>query len=81
MILVGNPEQEIKKVYDFLNLPYYRHRFTDLDQITINGIQYNDNAVGNNMHTIRTDKIMKIDNDYKSMIPERFVKEYGHITF
>ena len=79
--LVQNPEQEIKKVYSFLNIPYYQHRFVNLDQITVNGIQYNDNAVGNNMHTIRTDKIMKLDNYYKSMIPKRFIKEYGHITF
>ena len=79
--LVQNPEQEIKKVYSFLNIPYYQHRFVNLDLLTVNCIQYNDNAVGNNMHTIRTDKIMKLDNYYKSMIPERFVKEYGHITF
>jgi len=79
--LVQNPEQEIKKVYSFLNIPYYQHRFVNLDQITVNGIQYNDNAVGDNMHTIRTDKIMKLDNYYKSMIPKRFIKEYGHITF
>ena len=79
--LVENPEQEIKKVYSFLKLPYYQHRFTDLDQITVNGLQYNDSIMGKNMHTIRTEKIMKVDNYYKSMIPERFVKEYGHITF
>ena len=34
--LVQNPEQEIRKVYTFLNLPYFNHRFIDLDQITIN---------------------------------------------
>ena len=79
--LVQNPEQEIRKVYDFLNLPYFNHHFIDLDQITVNGLQYNDGIVGKNMHTIRTEKIMKVENYYKSMIPERFVKEYGHITF
>ena len=79
--LVQNPEQEIRKVYDFLKLPYYPHYFTNLEQVTVNGLQYKEDIVGKNMHTIRTDKIMKIDNDYKSMIPERFVKEYGHITF
>jgi hypothetical protein len=79
--LVKNPEQEIRKVYNFLKLPYYPHRFTDLDQITVNGLQYNDRIVGKNMHTIRTEKIMKVENYYKSMIPERFVKEYGHIRF
>ena len=79
--LVVNPEQELRKVYTFLNLPYFPHRFTDLDQITVNGLQYNDRIVGKNMHTIRTEKIMKVENEYKKLIPERFVKEYGHIRF
>ena len=45
---------------------------------TINAIYENNFK---NMHTIRTEKIMKVDNYYKNMIPERFIKEYGHITF
>tara|TARA_B100000029_G_scaffold423537_1_gene430773 strand:- start:265 stop:849 length:585 start_codon:yes stop_codon:yes gene_type:complete len=80
--LVVNPEKEIRKVYTFLNLPYFSHRFTDLNQVKVNGISYNDTIVGNNMHTIKTDKIISMDNSkYKNMIPERFVKEYGHIRF
>ena len=80
--LVINPEQELRKVYTFLNLPYFPHTFTNLNQVMINGVSYNDSIVGKNMHTIRTDNIMNIDNSkYKKMIPERFVKEYGHITF
>ena len=66
---------------NFLNLPYFPHRFTDLDQIKVNGLSYNDNVVGNNMHTIRTQNVHKVDNPYKNMIPERFIKEYGHIRF
>jgi hypothetical protein len=79
--LVENPEREIRKVYDFLKLPYFNHHFIDLDQITVNGLQYKDDIVGKNMHTIRTEKIMKVENEYKKLIPERFVKEYGHIRF
>jgi hypothetical protein len=79
--LVINPEKELRKVYTFLNLPYFPHKFIDLDQITVNGLQYNDGIVGENMHTIHTEKIMKVENQYKSMIPERFIKEYGHIRF
>ena len=79
--LVINPEKELRKVYTFLNLPYYQHQFTNLNQIIVNGLQYNDSIVGKNMHTIRTEKIMKVENEYKNKIPERFVKEYGHITF
>ena len=79
--LVINPEKELRKVYTFLNLPYYSHKFIDLDQMTVNGLQYNDSIVGKNMHTIRTEKVMKVENEYKKLIPERFIKEYGHIRF
>ena len=54
---------------------------TNLNQIIVNGVQYNDSIVGKNMHTIRTEKVMKVENKYRNKIPERFVKEYGHITF
>ena len=79
--LVKNPEKEIKKVYNFLSLPYFKHYFTNLEQVILNGTQYNDSVVGRNMHTIRTDKVMKVENLYKDKIPQRFIKEYGHITF
>ena len=79
--LVTQPEKELRKVYTFLNLPYYQHQFTNLNQIIVNGLQYNDSIVGKNMHTIRTEKVMKVENEYKNKIPQRFVKEYGHITF
>jgi hypothetical protein len=79
--LVTQPEKELRKVYNFLNLPYYPHTFTNLNQLVVNGVQYNDSIVGKNMHTIRTEKVMKVENKYKNKIPERFVKEYGHITF
>ena len=79
--LVIDPEKELRKVYTFLNLPYYQHQFTNLNQIIVNGVQYNDSIHGENMHTIRTEKIMKVENEYKDMIPERFVKAYEHIRF
>jgi hypothetical protein len=79
--LVKNPKKEIKRVYHFLNLPYFKHYFTNLDQIILNGIQYNDSVLGENMHTIRTDKIMKVENLYKDKIPQQFIKKYGHIKF
>ena len=79
--LVQNPEQEIKKVYTFLNLPYFPHKFIDLDQLMINGIKYNDDFIGKNMHTIRTKEIKKVINPYKDMIPERIKQKYGHIKF
>jgi hypothetical protein len=76
--LVKNPKKEIKRVYKFLNLPYFKHHFVNLDQVVLNGVAYNDSVLGNNMHSIRTDKIMKVKNIYKKLVPEKYKrKNYG----
>ena len=78
--LVSNPEQCINEVYKFLDIPFFQHKFFDLDQININGIGYNDGIVGKNMHTIR-DEIKKEYNPYIEKIPQRIKEKYGHIRF
>ena len=78
--LVQNTEQEIRKVYNFLNIPYYPHQFQNLQQININGLGYNDGVVGKNMHTIRNE-IKKEYNPYIEKIPQRIREKYGHIKF
>ena len=78
--LVQNPEEEINKVYTFFNTPYFKHRFFDLDQIQVNGMEYNDGIVGKNMHTIRNE-IKKEYNPYIEKIPQRIREKYEHIKF
>ena len=78
--LVTQPEKEIRRVYEFMNLPYFNHTFKDLKQININGIGYDDTVVGKNMHTIRTE-VKKEYNPYINKIPERIRKKYEHIKF
>ena len=78
--LVTQPEQEIKKIYNFIGEPYFNHTFKDLKQININGIGYDDTVVGKNMHTIRTE-IKKENNIYLNKIPERIRQKYEHIKF
>jgi len=76
--LVNQPEIEINKIYDFLEIPRFNHNFKSLNQFKINGIGYDDTVVGNRMHTIR-EEIRKENNPYKSMIPQRIIDKYGHI--
>ena len=78
--LVTKPEEEIKKVYNFFEIPYFQHRFFDLDQIQVNGMGYNDGIVGKNMHTIRNE-IKKEYNPYIKKIPQRIREKYEHIKF
>ena len=78
--LVAQPEQEIRKVYQFMGLPYFNHKFEDLQQVEVNGMKYDDTIVGKNMHNIRL-VVRKVHNPYIDKIPERIRQKYGHIRF
>ena len=78
--LVVQPEQEFKKIYEFINEPYFEHKFQDLQQVEVNGIKYDDTIVGKNMHTIRN-VVRKIPNTYINKIPKRIRQKYEHIRF
>ena len=77
--LILNPEIEINKIYNFLEIPKFNHNFKTLNQFQTNGMSYNDRVVGHKMHTIKTELKLE-DNPYKKLIPESIVREYGHIT-
>ena len=79
--LTTDPEKEIKKIYKFIDEPYFNHRFINLDQININGLSYNDNVVGTDMHTVKKEKIEKTYNPYIEKIPQSIREKYGHIKF
>ena len=79
--LVAQPEQEFKKIYQFLNEPYFNHRFNNLDQVSVNGLSYDDKIVGNNMHKLFDGPVRKVYNPYIKKIPERIKQKYGHIRF
>ena len=79
--LVMNPEEQIRGMYNFLNIPYYSHYFENLQQVNVNGISYDDTVVGSNMHNVWPGKIRKIYNSYIEKIPQRIREKYGHIKF
>jgi hypothetical protein len=79
--LIKNPEEELKKIYMFIEEPYFNHRFIDLDQFNINGLSYDDNVLGRNMHTVKKEKIEKTYNPYIEKIPQSIREKYGHVRF
>jgi len=76
--LIKEPEPTIQGIYEFLETDYYPHRFDSLDQFNLNGIAYDDNVVGKNLHTIKTELKLE-ENPYKKMIPQSIINQYGHI--
>ena len=79
--MVTNPEQEFRKIYKFIEEPYFNHRFENLNQININGLFYNDTVVGSNMHTVNKERIEKKYNPYIEKIPQKLKDMYAHIKF
>ena len=79
--LVAQPEQEFRKIYKFIDEPYFNHRFDNLDQITVNGLSYDDTIVGSNMHKLFDGPVRKVYNPYIEKIPQRIKEKYGHIRF
>ena len=79
--MVTNSEQEFKKIYEFLGEPYFNHRFNNLDQVSVNGLSYDDKIVGSNMHKLFDGPVRKVYNPYIEKIPERIRQKYGHIRF
>jgi len=79
--LVANPEQEFRKIYKFMEEPYYPHYFENLQTLNVNGIKYDDTIVGSNMHKLFDGPVRKVYNPYIEKIPERIRKEYEHIRF
>jgi sulfotransferase len=79
--IVTNPEQEFRKIYQFLNEPYFNHRFTNVDQVNVNGLSYDDKIVGNNLHKLFDGPVRKVYNPYIEKIPKSIKERYGHIKF
>ena len=79
--MVTNPEQEFRKIYQFMGESYFNHRFNNLDQVNVNGLSYDDKIVGSNMHKLFDGPVRKVYNPYIEKIPERIRQKYGHIRF
>jgi sulfotransferase len=58
--IVTSPEQEFRKIYEFMGEPYFYHKFNNLDQVKVNGLSYDDKIVGNNMHKLFDGPVRKV---------------------
>ncbi len=75
--LINNTSKTINKIYTFLGIKKYNHKFKNLCQYSINGLNYNDDIVGDNLHLIKTNKIFKKKRNIKNILPNSIIKKYG----
>ena len=79
--LVEHPKRTIEGVYDYLEIPKFKHRYINLDQFEVNGMKYDDKIVGEGLHTIKTDVISKSTYDARSIIPKSIIDKYEQCNF
>ena len=73
---VEHPKRTIEGIYDYLEMPKFKHRYINLDQFEVNGIKYDEAIVGEGLHTIKTDVISKSEYDAYKIIPKVVVDKY-----
>lgn len=78
--LVENTEEEIKSIYDFLEIDHFEHNFNDIQQYEVNGIRYNDNIPGcpPGLHQIKS-SIVK--SKTKNIFSEKITCRYSNLEF
>lgn len=75
--LVKNPQIELNRIYQFLNLPYYTHNFENI----VSKIDENDDVYKlDNMHKVRN-KLEKIHRDNTKYLSSSIVDKYKHMEF
>ena len=84
--LCDNPKQTIEGIYDFLGIYRFNHRYNNLDQFQVNGMKYDDNIVGQNLHTIETNSINSNNyNEFKEnvndILPKSIIEKYNNLNF
>jgi len=78
--IVEKPVATLKGIYKFFNIPSFKHRFTSLEQVKVNGLSYDDTLMGKDMHTIKTKKLIISKTDV-NILPSEIIKQYGKIKF
>jgi hypothetical protein len=75
--LINDPIKEIKKIHEFLNIPFKKIELKNFNQFYANNIPYDDSVLDHEFHKIRTDKIEQIQFNVEEILPEHIIKKYS----
>ena len=79
--LVNNPRKQIERIHQFIGIPKFKYNFKNFSQYALGEVAYDDAVLEYPLHKIRTDGVYRVENKFKSMIPQRLIDKYGHIVF
>ena len=75
--LVNNTEEKMKEIYNYFNIPEFKHVFQNVEQFNYNGVQYDDSVFESpNLHKIKSE-IKKDVYDVEEYLPKDIIKRYA----
>lgn len=77
--LTSKPKECIEKIYEFLEISKYNHRFTNLDQLIINNTQYDDSVLEAIHHDVREDKVERNHYDIEKYLTNSVIEKYTNV--
>ena len=77
--LTSKPKECIEKIYEFLEISKYNHRFTNLDQLIINNTQYDDSVLEAIHHDVREDKVQRNHYNIEKYLTNSVIEKYTNV--
>jgi hypothetical protein len=77
--LINKPLDQINKIYKFLNIDNFNHKFKNLNDFSTNNIKYDDSILNAPLHKIRTDKIKLNKYNIEDYLPANIIKQYSNL--
>ena len=77
--LIKNTQKEIDKMFDFLEIKKEKFKLKNFNQFEFQGINYDDTVVSGNYHTIRVDKVKKINYNVEDYLSKEIIDQYKDI--
>ena len=74
--LINNIFECIKKICEFVNVPYIKPDLDNIRQLNINGVEYNDSVLSGDFHTIKTGKFIKNKTNIEEFLPQKVIDKY-----
>lgn len=77
--LINNMEEQINKIYSFLNLSNQNVSLNNIQQYSLENTFFDDSVVNADLHTIRVDKIQKINYKVEDYLTTSIIQKYKDI--
>ena len=78
--LVNDTDNTIKKIYDFLGIDHYQHKYNYINSFSANGVTYDDSIHGADLHKVKK-KIKPKNYKVEDILPPYLIERYSNMEF